>query len=110
MEMCWRLELGKVIRDSHNRTGANLSHLVKYKKQIRRLIGIEPNLSMRPHLLKESEKVGMKIDLEPSSSSIKDGTQDFVISTLVLCSVGRNEQEMHQGIAEVKRVNENLFL
>ena len=53
-------------------------------------IGIEPNLHMQRHLLKEAGSRGLRVDLRTGFAElldVPDASVDAVVSTLVLCSV-----------------------
>ena len=66
--------------------GPNLRH---YPRDIH-LIGIEPNPYMHPYLQAEAEKLGINVDIHPSTAEkldFADNSVDAVVSTLVLCSV-----------------------
>ena len=77
--------------------GANLRHLAT--KSIR-WIGVEPNPYMNQYLAEEGERLGMQIEVLKATAEqlpIKAASVDYVISTLVLCSVvdqGRAISEM----------------
>src|SRR5260370_9930938 len=53
-------------------------------------IGIEPNVYMQPHLRREAESRGLRVDLRTGVAErleAADHSVDAVVSTLVLCSV-----------------------
>ncbi len=67
-------------------TGVNLQFLGKGIEWI----GIEPNEAMHPHLRKKAKKLGQEIKLYTEfaeNTGIANDSVDFVLSTLVLCSV-----------------------
>ncbi len=67
-------------------TGVNLQFLGKGIEWI----GIEPNEAMHPHLRKKAKKLGHEIKLYTEfaeNTGIANDSVDFVLSTLVLCSV-----------------------
>jgi SAM-dependent methyltransferase len=80
--------------------GANLRHMPA--KSIR-WIGVEPNRYMSRHLRREAHRVGINIDLRLGTAErlpIESGSVDFVVSTLVLCSV----MDQREAIREILRV------
>lgn len=80
--------------------GANLRHLAG--KEIRWL-GIEPNPYMVRHLRAEGARVGISTDVVSAAAErlpLDDVSVDFVISTLVLCSV----VDQAEALREIYRV------
>src|SRR5262249_2598870 len=80
-------------------TGANLRY---YPADIR-WIGFEPNPYMHPALLKEAQRLNMKIELHNAgteSMEFADGSADVVVSTLVLCTV----TDPAQCLVEIRRI------
>jgi ubiquinone/menaquinone biosynthesis C-methylase UbiE len=66
-------------------------------------IGIEPNQAMHPHLRKKAEALGREIKLHTGfaeNTGIADDSVDFVVGTLVLCSVS----DPAATLKEIKRV------
>lgn len=66
-------------------------------------IGVDPNQFMKPHLLKEAHRLDLKIELRDGIAETLpagDESVDFVISTLVLCSV----VDQRRALEEVARV------
>lgn len=67
-------------------TGTNLSY---YPEDVRWL-GIEPNRHMVPYLQREATRLGRAAEVRigaAESLDVPDESMDFVVSTLVLCSV-----------------------
>lgn len=80
--------------------GANLRHLAA--KNVR-WIGVEPNPYMNHHLCREARRLGIDVDLRSGTAEelpLEASTADFVVSTLVLCSV----MDQGQAIREIIRV------
>ncbi len=81
-------------------TGVNLRYL---DREGVRWIGVDPNLFMRPYLLREAERLGMVVDCRVGSAyalPMEDASVDAVICTLVLCSIG----DPQRALREVLRV------
>jgi len=88
-------------------TGVNFIH---YPKKIF-LNVIEPNSLFREDLMNKANKFGFKFNFILGSSErlpFKNDTFDFVVSTLVLCSV----KDLEKSLKEIKRVlkNEGKFI
>mgnify|MGYP003671675648 CR=1 FL=1 len=67
-------------------TGANM----RYLKKGTRLIAIEPNIHMHDNLKKSADKYGIRLEIKTLMGEfidLPDNSCDFVISTLVLCTV-----------------------
>lgn len=80
-------------------TGANL----RFLPQGCRWIGIEPNPFMHRQALDKAAEVGVDAEMRIGTAGqldVDDSTADFVISTLVLCSV----PDVDRALAEVRRV------
>ena len=80
-------------------TGINLSY---YPRGIK-WIGIEPNQEMHKFLREKAQGIGVNADLKEGISEkleIKSNSVDYVISTLVLCSVNN----LFDTLKEIKRV------
>ncbi len=80
-------------------TGVNLQFLGKAIEWI----GIEPNEAMHPHLRKKAKELGHEIKLYTGfaeNTDIAKDSVDFVLSTLVLCSVS----DLVGTLKEIKRV------
>ncbi|MFC4219751.1 class I SAM-dependent methyltransferase [Flagellimonas marina] len=79
--------------------GANM----RYLRKGTRLIAIEPNVHMHNNLKKAAKKYGINLDIRTikgESIDLEDNSCDFVVSTLVLCTVSDPEQCLQQ----VKRI------
>jgi SAM-dependent methyltransferase len=80
-------------------TGVNLAY---YPRGIN-WIGIEPNPFMHPSLKREAERLGLRIEIRSGSAEqleVEDGSVDWVVSTLVLCSVS----DLWRSLGEIRRV------
>lgn len=80
-------------------TGANMRYLRKGTK----LIAIEPNIHMHANLKKNANKHGVNLEirtLSGESIDLPDNSCDFVISTLVLCTV----VDPNQCVKQIKRI------
>lgn len=79
--------------------GANMRYLRKGTK----LIAVEPNIYMHTNLQKSADKYGVELEIKTvlgESIDLPDGSCDFVVSTLVLCTVKDPIQCMNQ----IKRI------
>lgn len=79
--------------------GANMRYLKKGTK----LIAIEPNIHMHKNLKKSANKYGINLEIKiliGESIDLPDNSCDFVISTLVLCTV----EDPEQCISQIKRI------
>ena len=80
-------------------TGANLRY---YRPDIR-WIGFEPNPFMHPALVREAQRLNMKLELRAAgaeSMDLADASADAVVSTLVLCSA----EDPAQCVKEIRRI------
>lgn len=80
-------------------TGANLAFLPRSVHYI----AVEPSLAMQSYLEAEADKQGIDAEVRTGVAEqlpLEDNSVDFVISTLVLCSVG----DVVVSITEIKRV------
>lgn len=91
-------------------TGANLPY---FPHEIN-WIGIEPNPYMHPFLTESAAKMGLQnIDLRQGSCEsmkVEDNSMDYVISTLVLCSVPSLEATLKEILRVLKPGGTFLFL
>ncbi|WP_437399099.1 class I SAM-dependent methyltransferase [Flagellimonas lutimaris] len=79
--------------------GANM----RYLKKGTRLIAIEPNVHMHKNLKKSADKYGIELEIKTlvgESIDLPSNSYDFVICTLVLCSVA----DPSQCIDQIKRI------
>lgn len=79
--------------------GPNLSY---YSPDIQ-WIGIEPNPYMHTYLRQEAERLGLNIEIHPTTAEhleFADNSIDAVVSTLVLCSV----EDLEGTLQEILRV------
>ena len=66
--------------------GANL----RYLRKGTRLIAIEPNIHMHSNLKKSAARYGIKLEIKTligEAIDLPDNSCDFVVATLVLCTV-----------------------
>lgn len=90
-------------------TGPNL----KYYSGDVQWIGIEPNPYMHPYLRKEAELRGRGADVRLASAGklpVEDGSIDFVVSTLVLCSVPDPQAALREALRVLKPGGRFVFL
>jgi len=79
--------------------GANMRYLKKGTK----LIAIEPNIHMHTNLRKTADKYGINLHIQSITGEeidLADNSCDFIMSTLVLCTV----QDPLQCINQIKRI------
>jgi len=79
--------------------GANM----RYLRNGTKLIAIEPNIHMHKNLKKSALKYGINLEIKAITGEaidLPDNSSDFVISTLVLCTVDNPEQCVNQ----IKRI------
>lgn len=80
-------------------TGANLRYLAPGS----RLIAVEPNVHMHPHLSSAARRWGISLEVLTAPAErlpLPDASVDAVLSSLVLCSVA----DPARALAEVRRV------
>ncbi|MDD7887376.1 class I SAM-dependent methyltransferase [Flavivirga sp. 57AJ16] len=80
-------------------TGANM----RYLKKGTRLIAIEPNIYMHNNLKKSADRYGIDLEIKSlmgEAIDLPDASYDFVVSTLVLCSV----HDPLQCLQQIKRI------
>lgn len=91
-------------------TGANLAY---YPKNIE-YIALEPNDAMHPYLKKEIEREGFSntkiLNDSAENISFKDGNFDYVISSLVLCSVSDPKKVFEEILRVLKPGGKFLFI
>ncbi len=90
--------------------GANLRHMAG--KNVR-WIGVEPNPYMNHHLRREARRIGIDVDLRLGTAEelpIEAGTADFVVSTLVLCSVVDQARALREIIRVLKPGGRFVFI
>lgn len=76
-------------------TGTNM----RYLKRGTTLIAIEPNIYMHKNLRKSADKYGIHLEIKTQigeAIDLPNDSYDFVISTLVLCTVENPRQCVHQ--------------
>ena len=103
-------DLSETVLEIGPGAGANLHHL---PATTIRWIGVEPNSFMKPHLAKEAERLGIAIELRPGTAEnlpAEDSSVDFVISTLVLCSVVDQERALDEVLRVLKPGGRFLFI
>jgi len=75
--------------------GAN----IQYLKRGTKLIAIEPNIHMHKNLRKTAKKYGINLDIKSITGEtidLPDNSVDFVMSTLVLCTVNNPSECINQ--------------
>jgi ubiquinone/menaquinone biosynthesis C-methylase UbiE len=90
--------------------GANLHHL---PRTAIRWIGVDPNPFMKQHLGKEAQRLGVEIELRHGTAEnlpAEDESVDFVISTLVLCSVMDQRRALEEVLRVLKPGGKFLFI
>jgi ubiquinone/menaquinone biosynthesis C-methylase UbiE len=76
-------------------------------------IGVDPNPFMKPHLVKEAHRIDFEIELRDGTAEMlpaADQSVDFVISTLVLCSVIDQKRALEEVIRVLKPGGKFLFI
>ena len=89
--------------------GANMRHLRKGTK----LIAIEPNIHMHSNLRKTAKKYGINLDIKSikgEAIDLPDNSVDFVMSTLVLCTVSNPSECLNQIRRILKPKGEFVFI
>lgn len=89
--------------------GANMRYLRKGTK----LIAIEPNIHMHSNLLKTAKKYGINLDIKSikgEAIDLPDNSVDFVMSTLVLCTVSNPSECLDQIRRILKPNGEFVFI
>jgi ubiquinone/menaquinone biosynthesis C-methylase UbiE len=111
----WRTELladlhGVVIEIGAG-TGLNLAH---YPPNLSRLILCEPDDAMRSQLRKKlslnDQRPAEIQDCAAEALNMPDGSVDFLVATLVLCSVDRPHQAMSEAFRVLKPGGSLVFL
>jgi ubiquinone/menaquinone biosynthesis C-methylase UbiE len=77
------------------------------------LLLIEPNRHMHSYLRRESERLGRPVEVRAGTAERMDvdaGSADFVVCTLVLCSVGSQEASLREALRVLKPGGRFLFL
>lgn len=89
--------------------GANMRYLKKGTK----LIAIEPNIHMHANLRKSANKYGINLDIKSITGEaidLADSSCDFVMATLVLCTVENPVQCINQIKRILKPSGEFVFI
>ncbi len=89
----------KVVVEIGPGAGANM----RYLRQGTKMIAIEPNIHMHANLKKNAEKYGIHLEIKTlvgEEIDLPDNSCDFVICTLVLCTV----HDPVQCISQIKRI------
>lgn len=89
--------------------GANM----RYLKKGTTLIAIEPNIHMHANLKKRAAKYGINLEIKTmvgESIDLADNSCDFVVSTLVLCSVKNPVECINQIKRILKPLGEFVFI
>lgn len=110
MHVLWGKFKKELFRD-HPQTiveiGSGAGANMRYLKRGTRLIAIEPNIHMHSNLKKTANKYGIALDIRTTKGEeidLPDNSVDFVISTLVLCTV-ENPKECLNQIRRILRPN-----
>ena len=91
-------------------TGVNFPFLDRKKV---RWTGVEPNRAMEPYLQANARKFGFEIELKVGAAEslpFQDASVDYVISTIVLCSVSNLESTLQEVLRVLKPGGQFLFL
>jgi ubiquinone/menaquinone biosynthesis C-methylase UbiE len=83
-------------------TGANLRYLNPDRVH---WIGVEPNPFMERYLRREADRLRLPIELHIATAEslpVADASMDAVISTLVLCSVGKQQRSLQEILRVLK--------
>ncbi len=89
--------------------GANLTYL----GGAHRVIAIEPNAKMRPILERRASRRGVAIEIRPvgaEATGLPDACADFVVCTLVLCTVDEPRQVLQEVHRTLKPGGKFLFV
>src|SRR5689334_3518040 len=103
-------ELSGVVLEIGSGAGANLHY---FPNTGIRWIGVDPNPFMKTHLVKEAHRLGLKIELRDGIAEklpAADESVDFVISTLVLCSVVDQKRALGEVVRVLKPGGKFLFI
>jgi SAM-dependent methyltransferase len=76
-------------------------------------IGVDPNPFMEQHLVREAKRLGLEIEMRPGTAEevpAADGSVDFVISTLVLCSVIDQKRALEEVLRVLRPGGKLLFI
>lgn len=90
-------------------TGSNLRYLPRNL----RIVGVEPNPFMHGYFLEEARAENRSVDLVQGvaeSLPFPDGSVDAVLSTLVLCSVGKVDRVLGEVLRVLKPGGKFLFV
>lgn len=86
---------------------------LRYFKNSMRWVGLDPNPYMLPYLRSEAEALGFPIEIQAATLDTLDcpmASFDYVVSTLVLCSVTDLDQTLRQIYALLKPGGQFLFI
>jgi ubiquinone/menaquinone biosynthesis C-methylase UbiE len=103
-------DLAGTVLEIGSGAGANLHHLPSTTIT---WIGVEPNAFMKPHIVRETQRLGVAIELRPGTAEnlpVDDASVDFVISTLVLCSVVDQKRALEEVLRVLKPGGRFLFI
>ena len=94
--------------------GPGVGNNLQYLPQNSKWIGVEPNLAMHPYIQEKLSTLKLNGTLYPYPAEdlkgIPDHSQDYVISTLVLCSVNSLQQALSEVFRVLKVGGKFLFL
>lgn len=103
-------ELSGVVLEIGSGAGANLHY---FPSTGIRWIGVDPNPFMKAHLVKEAQRLDLKIELRDGIAETlpaADESVDFVIGTLVLCSVVDQKRALEEVARVLKPGGKFLFI
>ncbi len=88
------------------------TNMMYYPKEIE-LLALEPNPFMHSHLRRQAETHGLKVDIRSTRGEqmdVDDGSVDFVVGTLVLCSVSDQRAVIAEILRALKPGGKFLFI
>jgi ubiquinone/menaquinone biosynthesis C-methylase UbiE len=103
-------QLSGTVLEIGSGAGANLHYLPATGL---RWIGVDPNPFMKPHVLSEAHRLDLKINLRDGAAEMlpaADESVDFVISTLVLCSVVDQMRALEEVVRVLKPGGKFFFI
>jgi len=83
--------------------GSGTGENMRYLKKGTHLIAVEPNVHMHANLKKNAEKYGIQLEIKSlvgEEIDLEDNSCEFVLSTLVLCTVN----DLEQCLQQIKRI------
>ena len=83
--------------------GSGTGENMRYLRKGTHLIAVEPNIHMHERLKKTAEKYGINLEIKSlvgEAIDLEDNSCEFVMSTLVLCTV----QDLEECLQQIKRI------